>query len=1176
MGQVNDSQLYPAAGMLVMAIEASRQLADKTRKLRGYRIKETNFHKAMVIPSDEEGLETNFFLRPHKTTNGQQCEWSDFRLCSYANGEWVDNCSGIVGLQYDETYDEVDDGREECEGLATREQSFRAQVDRCKRPVKPEKLYSILRLSGYNFGPTFQVLHEIFCNDEDEATALLDPLSWRQKLPNLAVQTHIIHPTCLDGVLQTTSIILTKGGRSHIPTTYPTRIDDIWISGDLCSDVRCPILRVAGKSVVERLREVETSIVAMDLLGEPRIVINGFRATALANLNSASTDNSEQRRLCFNLDWKPDLDLMDNDQVTRYCNSAINLNTQNDAMIQQNKELELTCALFMAKTLTNVTSEDLVTFMPHIQKYYQWMEQKLTEYGTEESASGQSGWRSLVEDQICTENLFDRIEHLNPAGKLIVTVGRQHIGILRGQVDVMELLFSSDLATDFYQYLAEQDPNYRKLAVYLDALAHKNPGLRILEIGAGTGGTTAPALNALSQQGQTNGRSARYSQYTFTDISSGFFEKAKTRFAEHGERIDFRTLNIEKDPLQQGFEAESYDLIIAANVLHATSDLGVTLRNTRKLLTRNGKLILFEVCNPSLLRVPFPFGILSGWWLSSEKDRQDGPLMEEAGWHEALSTSGYTGADVVLRDHQDQVSHNVSMIISTASENVSSGMSPAGIVIVASVKSSIQSQAAEQLKAYFASTIPLVACVVTDPEGFIRSGFEQTFCVFLPELDRPFLLELDSDKLMCLQKIVVSASGILWVTQAGIAAMNPDFALVEGLSRTVRSENGNLKFVTLAVENPQEIAGIVVAIVKTTSEIFQREEGPLESEYLENEGLLQISRLVEDHDMNEELFTATGSPKSQLMPFGNLPERALKLEIPIPGILETLRFVDDPAPKQDLPADEIEVRVHACGVNFSDVLIVLGQVGGDNLGTECSGIVERVGHSVTNIKPGARVCCIAYGAFRTYVRVKIDLLVEIPDDISLAAAAGIPTIYCTAYHALFNVARMTKGETILIRSAAGGVGQAAIQLSKMVGAEIYATVGTKIKKALIMELYGIPEDHIFSSRNKSFAQGVQRMTKNRGVDVILNSIAGWGLRESWDCIGNFGRFVEIGKSDIYSHASLPMWPFSKCATFASGDLTIMAKDKPSLLGSILRAVIDLFRAGKITGKYSRRILKNQT
>lgn len=203
------------------------------------------------------------------------------------------------------------------------------------------------------------------------------------------------------------------------------------------------------------------------------------------------------------------------------------------------------------------------------------------------------------------------------------------------------------------------------------------------------------------------------------------------------------------------------------------------------------------------------------------------------------------------------------------------------------------------------------------------------------------------------------------------------------------------------------------------------------------------------------------------------------------------------------------------------------------------------------------------------MRVKSELLVEIPEDLSSATAAGIPTVYCTAYHALFNIARMANGESILIHSAAGGVGQAAIQLAKMIDAEIFATVGTEVKKSLIMELYDIPEDHIFSSRHKSFSQGIKRTARNQGVDVILNSIAGWGLRESWDCIAKFGRFVEIGRSDIYSHASLPMWPFSKCATFASEDLIIMAQEKAFLLGSILRAVIELLKEGKVTSERPR-------
>lgn len=241
--------------------------------------------------------------------------------------------------------------------------------------MKPERLYSILRHSGYDFGPTFQVLREIFCNDENEAIAVLDPLSWRRKLPKLNVQSHIIPPTCLDGVLQTTSVNLTKAGRRHISTTYPTRIEDLWISADLSSSLEGPILRVSGKSAIKGLREVETSIVAMDFRQEkPQIVINGFQATALAILNSVSTNNSEQRRLCFNIDWKPDLDLMDNDQITEYCKTATCLDSPDDAMIQRNKDLELTCVLFVANTLAEVIPKDLVISTPHMQKYYQWMQ----------------------------------------------------------------------------------------------------------------------------------------------------------------------------------------------------------------------------------------------------------------------------------------------------------------------------------------------------------------------------------------------------------------------------------------------------------------------------------------------------------------------------------------------------------------------------------------------------------------------------------------------------------------------------------------------------------------------------------------------------------------------------------------------------------------------------------
>ena len=163
------------------------------------------------------------------------------------------------------------------------------------------------------------------------------------------------------------------------------------------------------------------------------------------------------------------------------------------------------------------------------------------------------------------ESLFDGVENADAEGKLIVEVGKSIPKILTGEVDALSLLFNGDLATKFYQHVAANDPNYKKLDSYLDALSHKDSSLKILEIGAGTGGTTAPILDTLAHHGKTKSSVPRFSHYTFTDISPGFFEKAKERFRNCLNYMTFSVLNIEVDPLAQGYEAETYDVIVAAN-----------------------------------------------------------------------------------------------------------------------------------------------------------------------------------------------------------------------------------------------------------------------------------------------------------------------------------------------------------------------------------------------------------------------------------------------------------------------------------------------------------------------------------------------------------------------------------------------------------------------------------
>ena len=177
------------------------------------------------------------------------------------------------------------------------------------------------------------------------------------------------------------------------------------------------------------------------------------------------------------------------------------------------------------------------------------------------------------------------------------------------------------------------------------------------------------------------------------------------------------------------------------------------------------------------------------------------------------------------------------------------------------------------------------------------------------------------------------------------------------------------------------------------------------------------------------------------------------------------------------------------GVNFRDCLTALGQINDIAFGSECAGDVSRVGAGC-RLQPGDRVSACFANSYKTYARGSEWYAMIIPEGMSYTDASAIPVIFVTAWHALCDIARIQRGESVLIHAGAGGTGQAAIQIAKYVGADIYVTVGSDDKQKLLMSTYDIPQDHILYSRNTSFAEGIMRLTNNHGVDVVLNSLSG--------------------------------------------------------------------------------------
>ncbi|KAJ8066800.1 hypothetical protein OCU04_004187 [Sclerotinia nivalis] len=320
-------------------------------------------------------------------------------------------------------------------------------------------------------------------------------------------------------------------------------------------------------------------------------------------------------------------------------------------------------------------------------------------------------------------------------------------------------------------------------------------------------------------------------------------------------------------------------------------------------------------------------------------------------------------------------------------------------------------------------------------------------------------------------------------------------------------------------------------------------------EYVEIGGVLSIPRLVPDN-----LFTRQLQMKPQqscMRLFQNSPP--LKMIVESPGLLDSFHFVEDRDVSRPLANDEVEIQTQAIGMNFKDCLIALGQIPNGKLGQECAGIVTRAG-SNTQFLPGDRIILIAYEGYRTFSRGKAHSAYKIPHDMAFTTAAALPSQFGTAWGVIHTVARLQSHESILIHTAAGGTGQAAIQLAKLIGATIFATVGSRSKKRILIEEYQIPEEHIFYSRDVSFAKGIKRLTDGRGVDVVINSLVSDSLIASWECIAPFGRFVEIGKKDIMSNSNLPMSVFSKNASFTGFDGNLWEQQ-----GNDLELLIDMFK-----------------
>jgi acyl transferase domain-containing protein/NADPH:quinone reductase-like Zn-dependent oxidoreductase/thioesterase domain-containing protein/acyl carrier protein len=787
------------------------------------------------------------------------------------------------------------------------------------------------------------------------------------------------------------------------------------------------------------------------------------------------------------------------------------------------------------------------------------------------------GWQVVRADCPPTRTA-DRSDY--PDLELLDRCGRSLAPVLKGELSSLAPIFPADEPDAAFRFYAEgrmfRRPNrlagrvVRLLAEALPADAR----LRVLEVGAGTGGLTAHLLPEL-QPDRTD--------YLFTDISPHFTAAAVRRFREYP-FVRTSVLDVTRPPAAQGYAPESFDLVVAANVVHATPSVGQSLENLRDLLAPGGLLLLLEVTAPQVWGDVI-FGPTEGWWLFADRDlRPTYPLMPPARWEAALAAAGLDDART-LADPDREGDPTLALMLA---RKPLPDVGPARWLILGDVGGVAEGllhkieRRGDQGVVVRPGPIPAEqgGTILVRPDSrddlrhavrlACRSG-PLSRIAHLWGLDAPLgeatdLPRLwDAEERACgsaLNLLNVLASDtesrtaqVTFVTRAaqavhsGEATRSPVPATLLGLARVAANEfpHHRCRTIDLPADPPADEAGLLLEAIL---------QDDAEAEVALRGSASYVPRVVPRDEATRPVPPADPPPVRVVTAGVGSPEN-LRVRV---------------ARRRPPGPDEIEIEVRAAGLNFKDVLKVMGLLSeevlargffGTELGMECSGVVVAVGDRVAAsgrpVRVGDQVVALAPRALGSYVTTRADYAAAKPAGLSFEQAAGVPIAFFTAVYALEHVARLRPGERVLIHSAAGGVGQAAVRVARRIGAEVFATAGSPERRTLL-RAQGIR--CVADSRGLDFPEVVRAETGGRGVEVVLNSLPGPAVEAGIAALAPYGRFVELGKLDIDRNRLVGLRPFGENLTFAAVDVDRLMLDRPEVVAPLFRELIDRFRRGE--------------
>ncbi|PVH82728.1 polyketide synthase [Cadophora sp. DSE1049] len=668
------------------------------------------------------------------------------------------------------------------------------------------------------------------------------------------------------------------------------------------------------------------------------------------------------------------------------------------------------------------------------------------------------------------------------------------------------------------------------LSEWIRLLTFKNPDLNILEICHAGEPVIEPIFDILSDNPSST---PRLSRYTLASERLGSLEVLQGRLGKSSSYVLWKPLNGPMDLEKQEFKPRTFDLVIS-NVVNPEP-----LATLQCLLKLKGNLVLLKGSNTHATDIS-----------TYQVDQR--LSFQSADAQSLITSSGF---------FEQQNTSNRALILCSSPPSPSTIVAR-DVLLITPVNPSaeIQTLSSRLTEAFLLIGVKATTSVLLhSPEQF-----SQKICVALLEIDSPLVFNWTNDDFDAFRSIVSLSAGCLWVTKGGhVEAKSPFMGPAATLLRTIRSEDPQKLLFSLDLDPNagMDIDATGAAIMHVISESFDPSSISEETEYAERGGKLLIPRAVLQEQLSGKIERGNSQRRPVNVPFFDA-NRPLQLEVGTLGNLDSLCFLDDPDPALALGQHEVEIKVVAIGVSATDVATAMGQTSYDNFGSDVSGVVARVGSATTKLKVGDKVAAIVQGAFKTFLRCPESMAQLIADEMSYEVAASISSDLVAAYHAM-TIGRLQQGESILIHAGASGLGQAAIQIGNKIGATIYATVGSLKERKHLMLTYWIPEDHVLDLNSASFGKDVRRLTGGRGVDLIINTIGQQHLEETWKCIDDLGRFVDIRSSDAV-HTAPRSLPSLRNVTYSTIDILHMFQNNLATSARLFQSAFDLVR-----GKFVR-------